>query len=329
MDWTDISITCVCIKHSFSLPSNEFTVKCVGRVTVAEKKLCDVECTFLSKKLSLPLGKLIFSPLFSQLHTFLLWWVLGCGFSVVVVLGIPTPLPKKNKLLFANVLKVSFLSSTKKNPVMNLSRHGTYFSAVQHPCSVSFLTFVKCSENDSCTDADLHSFPLFSWPPGPQYGHQRSSLHMRGVWKQAGLALSKEIIKREWEPINFLPSPPTSLFQRHSKNNLYVEWTEVFLLQKPSSFHMDYCKGFLDICPISTFWPARKQASDSVFVWLPVLQSSGSAFLAICICNFSSDQLFRTFIQAHRGQRKKYSNPHIWFFELILFSDCFSSVYSA
>lgn len=99
----------------------------------------------------------------------------------------------------------------KEKPVLNLSRHVTYFSAVQNPCSVSFLTFVKCSENDSCTNADLHSFTLYSWPPGPQYGHQRSSFHMRGVWKQAGLALSKEIIKREWETINFLPSPPQPL----------------------------------------------------------------------------------------------------------------------
>lgn len=44
------------------------------------KILCDVKCTFLSKKLSLLLGKLIFSPLFSQLHTFLIWWVFCFGF---------------------------------------------------------------------------------------------------------------------------------------------------------------------------------------------------------------------------------------------------------
>lgn len=96
--------------------------------------------------------------------------------------------------------------------------------------------------------------------------------------------------------ISFLPPAPTSLFQRHSKNNLYIECTEVFLLQKSSPFHMDHHKGFLDICPIPTFWPVRKQATDSVFVWLLVLQSSGSALFAACIHNFFSDQLFKTFI---------------------------------
>lgn len=75
-----------------------------------------MKCTFLSKKLSMPLGKLIFSPLFSQLHTFLPCFLVGVlvGFCFFFVLGIPTPLPKKNKLLFANVLKVSFLRRIKK-----------------------------------------------------------------------------------------------------------------------------------------------------------------------------------------------------------------------
>lgn len=194
MDWTDISITCVCIKHSFSLPSNEFTVKCVGRVTVAEKNLCDVKCTFLSQKLSLPLGKLIFSPLFSQLHTFLPCF-LNLFFVVVVALGILIPLPEKNTLLFANVLKVGFLKSSKKRLSLMFPDTLHIFSAVQHPCPVSFLTFVKCLENGSCTNADLHCFTLFSWPPGPQYVHERSLFHMRRVWKQAGLALTRKIIK--------------------------------------------------------------------------------------------------------------------------------------
>lgn len=101
-------------------------------------------------------------------------------------------------------------ASKKKKPVLSPSRHAMHSSAAQHPCSVSFLTFVKCSENDSCTNADLHSFTLFSWPPGLQYGHQRSSFHMRRGWKRAGLVLSKKIIKRAF---NFFPSPQPLCFK--------------------------------------------------------------------------------------------------------------------
>lgn len=117
MDWTDISITCVCIKHYFSLPSNEFTVKCVGRVTVAEKKKkqplwCEMyfsvkkSCHCLSANYYFPLCFLSSTP---SSH------VLGFCVFLNFVLGIPTPLPKKNELLFANVLKVSFLGSSKKS----------------------------------------------------------------------------------------------------------------------------------------------------------------------------------------------------------------------
>lgn len=80
----------------FSLPSNEFAVKCVGRVTVAEEKkpLSDVKCTFLSKNLSLPLGKLIFSPLVSQLHTFLPCFGIA-SFSVCVFWIVQHLFPKR------------------------------------------------------------------------------------------------------------------------------------------------------------------------------------------------------------------------------------------
>lgn len=173
------------------------------------KILCDVKCTFLSKKLSLLLGKLIFSPLFSQLHTFLIWWVFCFGFYFGS--GHSNTSSRKEQAPVCKCFE-SQLSEKhqKKKPVLSPSRHAMHSSAAQHPCSVSFLTFVKCSENDSCTNADLHSFTLFSWPPGLQYGHQRSSFHMRRGWKRAGLVLSKKIIKRAF---NFFPSPQPLCFK--------------------------------------------------------------------------------------------------------------------
>ena len=153
-----------------------------------------MECTFMSKKLSLPLGKFIFSPLFSQLHAFLpcflggLFWGFFCS-------GDSNTSSQKEQTPVCKCFESQFSEKYQKKPVLNLSRHVTCFSAVQHPCSVSFSTFVKCLGNGSCTTANLHSFTLFSWPPGPQYVHQRSSVHMRRIWKQACLALSKKLIK--------------------------------------------------------------------------------------------------------------------------------------
>lgn len=158
----------------------------------------------------------IFPSVFSAPHLppmFLGWLVF------FFVLGIPTPLPQKNKLLFANVLKVSFLRSSKKKPVLNLSRHVTYFSAVQHPCSVSFLTFVKRLENGSCTNADLHCFTLFSWPPGPQYVHQRSSFHEKGL--EAGWLSAKQKNNQMSLLISF---PPSNLSVSKTLQKQSVHW---------------------------------------------------------------------------------------------------------
>lgn len=242
----------------------------------------------------------IFPSVFSAPHLPLM--VSGCLFWwFFFVVGIPTPLPKKHCLL-QMFWKSVFWEVLKKAPVLDISRHVTYFSAVQHPWSVFFLAFLKCLGNDSCTNPDLHCFTLFSWPPGPQYVHQSSSFEIRRIWRQAVLALGNKIIK--WAFSFFSYPPPASLFQRHSKNNLYIEWTEVFLLQKSSLFHMDCRKGFLDICPIATFWPVGKQATDSVFVWLLILQSSGTALFATCIHNFFSNQFFKTLIWAHGNKEK-------------------------
>lgn len=230
MDWTDISITCVCIKHSFSLPSNEFTVKCVGRVTVAEKNLCDVKCTFLSKKLSLPPGKLVFSPLFSQLHTFLPWFQV-VRFGGFFCSGYSNTSSQKEQTPVCKCFGSWFSEQYKKSLfVLGISRHVViYFSAVQHPCSVFFIFFflavLKCLGNYS----DLHCFTLFSWPPGPQYVHQSSSFEIRRIWKQAGLALGNKIIK--WV-FSFLWYPPNlSVSKTLQKQSVHWVNRSVFITE--------------------------------------------------------------------------------------------------
>lgn len=292
MDWTDISITCVCIKHSFSLPSNEFTVKCVGRVTVAEKNLCDVKCTFLSKKLSLPPGKLVFSPLFSQLHTFLSW------FQVVY---------------FGGFLFWVFQHLSQKRTNECCKCFGSQFSEkyLKKPCIGYFQTcyiFFSSSASMLCILSSIFEvlgkwFLHQSWPSLFYFvlltTWSAICTSKLFIWDKKDLeagCLSTRQQNNQMSLFIFLIPPPASLFQRHSKNNLYIEWTEVFLLQKSSLFHMDCRKGFLDICPVATFWPVGKQATDSVFVWLLILQSSGTALFATCIHNFFSNQFFKTLI---------------------------------
>lgn len=186
-----------------------------------------------------------------------------------------------------------FSEEYQKYPVLSPFRHAAYSSAAQHPCSVSFLTFVKCSENDSCTNTDLHSFTLFSWPPGLQYGHQRSSFHMRRGWKQAGLVLSEKIIKQGF---NFFPSPQPLCFKNTPKTICTESEQKCFYYRDPPLSTWIVARAFWTSAQPQTFWPVRKQATDSVIAWLLVLQSSGSALFAICIHNFFSDQLFKTFI---------------------------------
>lgn len=203
MDWTDISITCVCIKHSFSLPSNESTVKCVGRVTVAEKKKkknnpplwCEMYFS-VKKVVTASWQTNIFPSVFSAPHLPPMFWafVFWGLFFLILFWVFQHLFPKRMNSYLQIFWKSVFWEVAKKACLESFQPCYIFFG-----CSASLLRILlnicEVLGKRFLTNADLHCFTLFSWPPAPQCVHQRSSFHMRRIWKQAGLALSKKIIK--------------------------------------------------------------------------------------------------------------------------------------